>query len=259
MDWIDDPSGKLPHNYDSAGVGGNRFSTILMYMSDLDENAGGETVFTEAWPVGVMEEDRVDLKSAITSLRESGATDGILERGSWEEEMVAYCRTRLAIRPSSGRAVLFYSQLPNGEPDPASKHGGWYVINNDSTFAIDGCSHSPSPVLKGEKYASNLWVWNTIRDGYEGAPRNPNARQSAPTTAENEKKIATFTNNGLNPMFDDAELFYGEEMFWSKLGKGHPAVAVNTFPGHVWILKVNGEAVKKWQITADQSKFNFEI
>ena len=126
MDWIDDPSGVLPHDYNSGGMGGNRFSTILMYMSDLDEGAGGETVFTEAWPVDLHEDQRMDLKAALAALRESGDA-GLLEPGTWQEEMVAQCRSRLAIRPHAGRAVLFYSQLPNGEPDPASLHGGWYV------------------------------------------------------------------------------------------------------------------------------------
>ena len=127
MDWIDDPSGVLPHDYDSGGMGGNRFSTILMYMTDLEPGAGGETVFTEAWPIGLPEDQRMDLNTALKSLRESGDAEGVLKHGSWEEEMVAQCRSKLAIRPQAGRAVLFYSQLPSGEPDPASTHGGWYV------------------------------------------------------------------------------------------------------------------------------------
>lgn len=87
MDWIDDPSGRLPHNYESSAKGGNRFATILMYMSDLDEDAGGETVFTEGWPAGLPEDERVDTKLAIRKLRASGATEGILKPGSWEEEV----------------------------------------------------------------------------------------------------------------------------------------------------------------------------
>ena len=48
--------------------------------------------------------------------------------------MVADCRSRLAVTPHSGRAVLFYSQHPNGEEDTSSRHGG-------------------CPVLVGEKWA----------------------------------------------------------------------------------------------------------
>jgi hypothetical protein len=123
MDWIDDPSGKLPHNYDSAGTGGNRFATILLYMSDLEEGDGGETVFTEAYPIDKSEKERVPLQQAIQNLRESGDASSILETGSWEEEMVAKCRSRLAITPKRGKAILFYSQLPSGAPDPQSLHG----------------------------------------------------------------------------------------------------------------------------------------
>ena len=61
------------------------------------------------------------------------------------------CRTRLAIRPHSSRAVLFYSQHPNGDVDKSSLHGA-------------------CPVLSNQKYAANLWVWNTPRSGFKGSP-----------------------------------------------------------------------------------------
>ena len=48
--------------------------------------------------------------------------------------MVADCRSRLSVTPHAGRAVLFYSQHPNGEEDSSSLHGG-------------------CPVLQGEKWA----------------------------------------------------------------------------------------------------------
>ena len=41
--------------------------------------------------------------------------------------MVADCRSRLAVRPHAGRAVLFYSQHPNGEEDTSSLHGGSFL------------------------------------------------------------------------------------------------------------------------------------
>jgi hypothetical protein len=34
-----------------------------MYMSDLDPEDGGETVFTHGWPPGLLEEERTDLKT----------------------------------------------------------------------------------------------------------------------------------------------------------------------------------------------------
>ena len=117
--------------------------TVLLYMTDIPEGAGGETVFSEAWPAGLPESERKSLPDAISELRASGdAAAAGIENGSWEEELVARCRSRLAVRPTHGRAVLFYSQHPNGAPDKSSKHGGCPVL-------------SDSP-----KWAANLWVWN---------------------------------------------------------------------------------------------------
>ena len=48
------------------------------------------------------------------------------------------------ILSEKARAILFYSQKPLGEMDPMSLH--------------TGC-----PVLKGKKWAANLWVWNANR------------------------------------------------------------------------------------------------
>lgn len=37
-----------------------------------------------------------------------------LTPGSWEEEMTAHCRSRLAVKPKKAAAALFYSQHPDG-------------------------------------------------------------------------------------------------------------------------------------------------
>lgn len=121
---------------DTEHLGSNRFATILLYMTDLQEGDGGETVFTHGWPPGQAEEDHVQFEDARNALRESGDVEGILARDSWEEKMVANCRSRLSIRPHSSRAVLFYSQNPDGTPDQNSLHGG-------------------CPVIKGEKWAAS--------------------------------------------------------------------------------------------------------
>jgi hypothetical protein len=80
-------TGQLEHDYESGGTGGNRFATILMYMSDLGPEDGGETVFPHGWPPGVHESKRVSEKAAIEQLRAS-QHGNILERGSWEEQLV---------------------------------------------------------------------------------------------------------------------------------------------------------------------------
>jgi hypothetical protein len=66
MDWFG-ASESLTEDYDSEKKGGNRFATILLYMSDLPETAGGETVFTEGWPSHLPESERVDTQTVRPS------------------------------------------------------------------------------------------------------------------------------------------------------------------------------------------------
>ena len=130
MDWIDD-DGKQAHNYDSAGKGGNRFATILLYMTDLGPEDGGETVFIHGKS---LDENPTPYNRALKELRMSEHAK-LFKRDSWEEKMVAKCRSSLAVVPNSARAVLFYSQLPNGRPDPASLHGGCPVLTSEPKWA----------------------------------------------------------------------------------------------------------------------------
>ena len=142
--------------------------------------------------------------------------------------MAAECRTRLAIRPNAARAVLFYSQYPDGRKDPDSRHGG-------------------CPVLSGEKWAANLWVWNTPRGGFEGSPVKAEFANEEPA----KQSKAIFKNSGTDPTFKEAELYWDKAKFWGKLGHGDPPLTANTFEGHKWDVKVNGEFVKTWVIGSE--------
>ena len=244
LDWIDDYDRNEEHNFDSAGVGTNRFATIFLYMSDLPFGAGGETVFPNAWPLGQAEEDHMELEEALEHVRKTGAVD-LLKRGSWEEELVAQCRSRLAVQPRHARAILFYSQHPNGEPDDMSLHGA-------------------CPVLEGTKWGANLWVWNGPRGGYPGAPvnqgavdrnREKNGGSRAPSAPE--QLYAIFTNTGKDPAFANAELFF-QDTFWGKFGHGDPPLSVNTYEGHQWNVMVDGKVAVTWVIGPAASQ-NFEI
>ena len=178
-------------------MGGNRFATVLLYMSDIPEGGGGETVFANAYPPELEEGKRQSLEEALADLRATGdaARSGI-EEGSWEEEMVATCRSKLAIRPHAGRAVLFYSQLPNGQEDKNARHGGCPVLNGHT------------------KWAANLWVWNAPRSSYKGAPQKKGVvvddSNNAPAGNMPKSKLATFRNSGEDPAMDEAVLYYDE-------------------------------------------------
>ena len=137
-----DTSGKKdPYNYDSAHQGGNRFATVLLYMSDIPEGGGGETVFANTYPPELDESEHQSLSDALAALRATGdaARSGI-EEGSWEEEMVATCRSKLSVRPHAGRAVLFYSQYPNGQEDKNARHGGCPVLHGHTKWVSNECT-----------------------------------------------------------------------------------------------------------------------
>lgn len=51
-----------------------------------------------------------------------------IEPESWEHEMVKECRTQFSVKPHKGDALLFYDQLPDGELDEKSFHGGCPVL-----------------------------------------------------------------------------------------------------------------------------------
>jgi 2OG-Fe(II) oxygenase superfamily. len=239
MDWIDDPHKKEMHNYDSAGQGTNRFATILLYMSDLGEGDGGETVFKHAWPLDVPEDQRKSRAQALEELRSSGDASE-LQKDSWQELMVADCRSRLAVRPQSARAVLFYSQHPNGEEDTSSLHGG-------------------CPVLHGQKWAANLWVWNGPRGGFPGAPMNP-GKERKEDDNNYEQIHVTFVNTGKDPLFKEAKLYF-QDSFWGDFSHGDPPLSVNTYVGHQWnIGRISDNTLlKQIVIPSDKKSYKFEV
>jgi hypothetical protein len=121
--------------------------------------------------------------------------------------------------------------------------------------------HGGCPVLSGQKWAANLWVWNTPRLGYDGNPRKANfkdkSRKASDASAAGDavwKKIsATFVNEGADPQFEKAELFF-ENTFWQKMGPSDPPVLVDTFKGHVWNVRVDGKVIHSWTITTDEEE-----
>jgi hypothetical protein len=46
-------------------------------------------------------------------------------------QQIAQCRTRLAVQPKAGEAILFYSQNPDGTTDELSRHGACPVLVGD--------------------------------------------------------------------------------------------------------------------------------
>ena len=240
FDYFEDKTLKEPYDYDSAHKGGNRFATVLLYMSDLPEGGGGETVFSEAWPPSLAEGDRLSLEESLEQLRASGdARDAGIEEGSWEEEMIATCRSKLSVKPHAGRAVLFYSQHPNGSLDKMSKHGG-------------------CPTLKGEKWAANLWVWNHVRRDYPGQPLREEMKGKVESNTPQQLK-GIFRNTGKDPAMNDAKLYFEDSQFWGNLGPEDDDLVVNTYHGHRWTVQIDGKVIKEWNVQPSPKTQVFEL
>ena len=62
---------------------------------------------------------------------------------SFPRHINAETRDELKVAPKLGKAVLFYSYLPDGNLDDYSQHAA-------------------KPVFQGEKWLINLWVWDAV-------------------------------------------------------------------------------------------------
>ena len=83
---------------------------------------------------------------------------------SWEARMTEACQSKFAVSPRKGDAIVFYSQHPDGNVNPASlrTYRRWHlhvlgVCLCSAELECWACADGGCPVLEGTKWAANLW------------------------------------------------------------------------------------------------------
>jgi hypothetical protein len=105
-------------------------------------------------------------------------------------------------------------------------------------------------VIEGQKWGANLWVWNGVRAGI------------VPSTGE---QASTGPAKQINAHFSsldvpEAELFW-QTSPWGKLPRHgiDPPLGSNTFPRHVWTVKIRGQIVMTWTIADEPELQEFVL
>ena len=150
--------------------------------------------------------------------------------------MVKDCYGKLAVRPRQGDAVLFYSQGPGGTLEDDSEHGG-------------------CPVLQGEKWAANMWVWNGPRYQTARAPPGRSAQKAAPgRDGKVSLKMANNSPAALDFYFDIG----GGPVMFATVQPGK-STGAETYKGHTWVAKRGKSELGRFVVDGTEDKQVFAV
>ncbi|CAM9225884.1 unnamed protein product, partial [Sphacelaria rigidula] len=169
-----------------------------------------------------------------------------LPRSGWEERLLLQCRRNMAVPPKRGQAVLFYNQHPDGRKDMASTHGA-------------------CPVISGQKWAANLWVWNGPRYGLSSV--DPETGRTVGLGHGKAKEAQSDNNFKITADFINVDVEGASLLFWDQpwaggewnIGQASAKHTINTFLTHRWVVKVHDTVVQEWLISEKQAKQTFVL
>ena len=111
--------------------GGQRLATLLVYLNELEEGQGGETVFRDLMPPKNSGDGGNDSGSGG-----GGSEDGKKKRRSKRNKTGAVKSSstngqqqQLTVRPKTGTALLFFPSYEDGTPDIRTLHKGEVALD----------------------------------------------------------------------------------------------------------------------------------
>lgn len=176
--------------------------------------------------------------------------------------MVQSCYDKLAVLPRKGSAILFYSQHPCVYCFELLFTFCNCVFPNfcSSGLLDDNSLHGGCPVLQGQKWAANLWVWNGPRFGQPGAPKPSEKRLFHKDAATNEEDANAVHIQFSNSLHDAVQIYFDGKP-WGDVGPGESS-NVNSWHTHKWSASIKGstEMISTFLVDSKNGKAQgFEI